>query len=58
MAFWDHKIIFFGSAALLDGYCDESQYFIDTFTVARDALTIECNASEVAQALTNVSNTG
>ena len=49
---------FYGSDALLDGYCDDAQYFIDVFTLPTDPLTVEGLPSEVNYTLATISNTG
>ena len=50
---------FYGSEALLDGYCDEAQYFIDVFTLSSEQrLTVEGSAGDVAQELATVNTTG
>ena len=48
---------FYGSEALLDGYCDEAHYFIDAFTLATDRLTVEGLADDVTQKLNTIVDT-
>ena len=50
---------FYGSEALLDGYCDEAQYFIDAFTLSSEQrLTVEGSADDVTRQLTALNTTG
>ena len=49
---------FYGSDALLDGYCDEAQYFIDVFTLPSERLTVEGSASDVTRNLSTTNETG
>ena len=50
---------FYGSEALLDGYCDEAQYFIDAFTLSSEQrLTVEGSADYVMRQLATVNTTG
>ena len=49
---------FYGSDALLDGYCDEAQYFIDAFTLSSEQLTVEGFASDVTHRLSATNRTG
>ena len=50
---------FYGSEALLDGYCDEAQYFIDTFTISSEQrLSLEGSADDVMYQLATVKTTG
>ena len=51
---------FYGSDALLDGYCDEAQHFIDVFTLTSDSerLTVEGTASDVTRSLYEINQTG
>ena len=50
---------FYGSEALLDGYCDEAQYFIDAFTLSSEQrLTVEGSADDVTRQLATVNTTG
>ena len=49
---------FYGSEALLDGYCDDAEYFIDVFTLPTHPLTIEGLPSEVNHTLSTINNTG
>ena len=49
---------FYGSEALLDGYCDDAQYFIDAFTMSGDRLTVKGNVSDVTQELYASNHTG
>ena len=49
---------FFGSPALLDGYCDEAEHFIDVFTLSSERLTVEGSSSDVTRALVSAHNTG
>ena len=50
---------FYGSEALLDGYCDNAQYFVDAFTFPNQRrLTVHGSASNITHALRDVSNTG
>ena len=49
---------FYGSDALLDGYCDEAQYFTDVFTVPSERLTVEGSASDVTRSLATTNETG
>ena len=48
----------YGSDALLDGYCDEAQYFIDAFTLPSERLTVEGSASDVTHSLATTNETG
>ena len=48
----------YGSDALLDGYCDEAQYFIDAFTLPSERLTVEGSASDVTRSLATTNETG
>ena len=47
------NVSFFGSPALLDGYCDEAEHFIDVFTLSSE-LTVEGASSDVTRALDSV----
>ena len=49
---------FYGSEALLDGYCDEAEHFIDVFTLPSERLTVEGSASDVTRALMATTDTG
>ena len=50
---------FYGSEALLDGYCDEAQYFIDAFTLSSEQrLTVEGSAEDVMRQLATINTTG
>ena len=49
---------FYGSDALLDGYCDEAQYFINTFTLPSERLTVEGSATDVTHSLAITNETG
>ena len=49
---------FYGSDALLDGYCDEAQYFTDVFTLPSERLTVEGSASDVTRSLATTNETG
>ena len=49
---------FYGSDALLDGYCDEAQYFTDVFTVPSERLTVEGSANDVTRSLATTNETG
>ena len=49
---------FYGSDALLDGYCDDAQYFIDAFTLSSERLTVAGNASDVTHGLYAANHTG
>ena len=49
---------FYGSDALLDGYCDEAQYFTDVFTLPSERLTLEGSASDVTHSLATTNETG
>ena len=49
---------FYGSDALLDGYCDEAQYFTDVFTLPSKRLTVEGPASDVTRKLAFTNTTG
>ena len=50
---------FYGSEALLDGYCDEAQTFIDAFTLSSEQrLTVEGSADDVMRQLATVNTTG
>ena len=42
---------FYGSEALLDGYCDEAQYFVDVFTLPSERLTVEGTVRDVEHKL-------
>ena len=49
---------FYGSDALLDGYCDEAQDFIDAFTLPSERLTVVGSVSDVTHAMATVNTTG
>ena len=49
---------FYGSEALLDGYCDEAQDFIDAFTLSSERLTVVGSVSDVTHAMATVNTTG
>ena len=49
---------FFGSEALMDGYCDEAQTFIDAFTLSSGRITVEGSADDVMRQLAAVNTTG
>ena len=49
---------FYGSEALLDGYCDEAQDFIDAFTLPSERLTVEGSVSDVTRTMAVVNTTG
>ena len=49
---------FYGSDALLDGYCDEAQYFTDVFTLPSERLMVEGSASDVTRSLAATNETG
>ena len=49
---------FYGSEALLDGYCDDAQYFIDAFTLPSERLTVEGSACDVTRTLNVTNQTG
>ena len=50
---------FYGSEALLDGYCDEAQNFIDAFTLSSEQrLTVEGSADDVMRQLSMVNTSG
>ena len=49
---------FYGSDALLDGYCDDAQYFIDAFTLPSERLTVKGSASDVTRTLNATNQTG
>ena len=49
---------FYGSEALLDGYCDDAQDFIDAFTLPSERLTVVGSVSDVTHAMTTVNTTG
>ena len=49
---------FYGSDALLDGYCDEAQYFTDVYTLPSERLTVEGSASDVTSSLATTNETG
>ena len=49
---------FYGSEALLDGYCDEAQYFIDAFTLPSERLTVKGYVSDVTHAMATANTTG
>ena len=49
---------FYGSEALLDGYCDDAQYFIDAFTLPSERLTVKGSASDVTRTLNATNQTG
>ena len=49
---------FYGSEALLDGYCDEAQDFIDAFTLPSERLTVKGSVSDVTNMMTFVNTTG
>ena len=50
---------FYGSEALLDGYCDEAQYFIDSFTLSSEQrVTVKGSADDVIRQLATVNTTG
>ena len=49
---------FYGSEALLDGYCDEAQHFIDAFTLPSERLTVKGSVSDVTHAMATVNTTG
>ena len=50
---------FYGSEALLHGYCDEAQYFIDAFTLSSEQrLTVEGSAEDVMRQLATINTTG
>ena len=42
---------FYGSEALLDGYCDEAQYFTDVFTLPSERLKVEGTVRDVEHKL-------
>ena len=49
---------FYGSDSLLNGYCDDAQYFIDTFTLPSERLTVEGSPSDVTRSLATTNETG
>ena len=49
---------FYGSEALLDGYCDEAQHFIDAFTLPSERLTVVGSVSDVTHTMATVNTTG
>ena len=49
---------FYGSEALLDGYCDEAQHFIDAFTLSSERLTVVGSVSDVTHEMATVNTTG
>ena len=49
---------FYGSEALLDGYCDDAQYFIDAFTLSSERLKVEGSANDVTRTLNATNRTG
>ena len=48
----------YGSEALLDGYCDEAQDFIDAFTLPGGRLTLKGSVSDVTHAMATFDTTG
>ena len=49
---------FYGSDALLDGYCDGAQDFIDAFTLPSERLTVKGSVSDVTHTMATVNTTG
>ena len=50
---------FYGSEALLDGYCDEAECFIDAFTLTSEQrVTVEGPAIDVTRQLATINLTG
>ena len=50
---------FYGSEALLDGYCDEAQNLTDAFTLSSEQrVTVEGSADDVTRQLATINTTG
>ena len=49
---------FYGSETLLNGYCDEAQYFVNVFALSDEIFTVKGLASDVTRELDATNETG